>query len=288
MTLLVGATFPLPMPAAATKSRAMTLGFIGSGKMSTALVQGVVKSGAFSPSAIAVTDTVAAAAQQLGAAAGVRVARDNSELAATCDTLVLCVKPADALEALRALSPLLAGKLVISIVAGLPLAALKEAAGAQARVVRVMPNTPALIHQGAAAYALGVGATEADGATTEKIFGAVGLIVKVKEALLDVVTGLSGSGPAYIYLVIEALSDAGVLLGLPRDLSLKLAAQTVTGAAQMVRETGRHPAALKDEVTSPGGTTIAGLAALEAGALRSTLIEAVRAATLRARELAAG
>jgi len=112
--------------------------------------------------------------------------------------------------------------------------------------------------------------------------------VRVKEPLLDVVTGLSGSGPAYIYLVIEALSDAGVLLGLPRDLALQLAAQTVAGAAQMVRETGRHPAALKDEVTSPGGTTIAGLAALEAGALRSTLITAVQAATQRARELAAG
>jgi pyrroline-5-carboxylate reductase len=123
----------------------------------------------------------------------------------------------------------------------------------------------------------------ADGAVTENIFGAVGIVVKVKEELLDVVTGLSGSGPAYIYMVIEALSDAGVLLGLPRDLSLKLAAQTVGGAAAMVLETGRHPAALKDEVTSPGG-----LAALEAGAMRSTFMKAVRAATDRARELAAG
>jgi len=266
----------------------MTLGFLGSGKMSTALVRGIVKSGAFAPAQIAVTDCVAAAAQQLASAAGVRAVATNADLAAACDTLVLCVKPGDALDALRALAPQLDGKLVLSIVAGLPLATLQQAAGPQARVVRVMPNTPALIHQGAAAYALGPGATVADATLTEQLFGAVGLIVRVKEPLLDVVTGLSGSGPAYIYLVIEALSDAGVLLGLPRDLALQLAAQTVAGAAQMVRETGRHPAALKDEVTSPGGTTIAGLAALEAGALRSTLITAVQAATQRARELAAG
>jgi pyrroline-5-carboxylate reductase len=266
----------------------MTLGFIGSGKMSTALVQGVVKSGAFPAAQIAVTDAIAGVAQKLATEAGVRVAASNAELAATADVLVLCVKPGDALDALRALAPTLGEKLVISIVAGLPLASLQQAAGPRARIVRVMPNTPALIHQGAAAYALGAGATLADGAVTEKVFGAVGVVVKVKEELLDVVTGLSGSGPAYVYMVIEALSDAGVLLGLPRDLSLTLAAQTVSGAAQMVLETGRHPAALKDEVTSPGGTTIAGLAALEAGALRSTFLRAVRAATERARELAGG
>lgn len=266
----------------------MTLGFLGSGKMSTALVQGVVKSGAASPSQIAVADCVAAAAQTLGAATGARVAATNAELAAASDVLVLCVKPTDALPALRDLGAALRGKLVLSIVAGVPIAALEKAAGAEARIVRVMPNTPALIHQGAAAYALGGSATAEDAAVTEKIFGAVGVVVKVKEELLDVVTGLSGSGPAYVYMVIEALSDAGVLLGLPRDLALRLAAQTVSGAAQMVLETGRHPAALKDEVTSPGGTTIAGLAALEAGALRSTFLQAVRAATQRARELAAG
>ena len=266
----------------------MTLGFIGSGKMSTALVQGVVKSGAFSAAEIAVTDCVAAAAEQLAATAGVRAVASNEELAAASEVVVLCVKPGDALDALRALAPTLGGKLIVSIVAGLTISTLQEAAGAKARIVRVMPNTPALIHQGAAAYSLGAGTTVADAATTEKIFGAVGIVVKVKEELLDVVTGLSGSGPAYIYMVIEALSDAGVLLGLPRDLALKLAAQTVAGSAQMVLQTGRHPASLKDEVTSPGGTTIAGLEALEAGALRSTFLQAVRAATARARELAAG
>jgi pyrroline-5-carboxylate reductase len=266
----------------------MTLGFLGSGKMSTALVQGVVKSGAFSPKEVVVADCVAAAAEKLATTTGARVADSNAELASASDVIVLCVKPGDALGALRALGTALRGKLVVSIVAGLPIAALEKAAGGEARVVRVMPNTPALIHRGAAAYALGASATAEDAAVAEKIFGAVGVAVKVKEELLDVVTGLSGSGPAYIYMVIEALSDAGVLLGLPRDLSLRLAAQTVGGAAQMVLETGCHPAALKDEVTSPGGTTIAGLAALEAGALRSTFLRAVRAATERARELAAG
>ena len=198
---------------------------------------------------------------------------------------MLCVKPNDALGALRALRMEAGEKLVISIVAGLQLAALQEAAGPGVRIVRVMPNTPALVNKGAAAYALGPMATGADAALTEKIFGAVGEVVCVQEHLLDVVTGLSGSGPAYIYVVIETLADAGVLLGLPRELALRLAAQTVAGAAEMVLKTGRHPAVLKDEVTSPGGTTIAGLEALEAAGLRSALLRAVRAATERSREL---
>ena len=190
-------------------------------------------------------------------------------------------------DALRGIRDGTKGKVVISIVAGLPLATLQDAAGSKVRIVRVMPNTPALIHKGAAAYALGKTATADDAALTEKLFGAVGQIVKVKEELLDVVTGLSGSGPAYVYLVVEAMADAGVLMGLPRDLSLKLAAQTVAGAAEMVLETGRHPAMLRDEVTSPGGTTIAGIEALEGGAVRSAFLSAVRAATERARELGA-
>jgi len=263
----------------------MKLGFIGSGKMATALVQGAVSSRAFAREDILVCDAVPGVAAELASAAQVKAVAKNEELAAKADALVLCVKPVDALEALRALRDGTKGKLVISIVAGLPLAALQEAAGSKVRIIRVMPNTPALIQRGAAAYALGKTATAADGTLTENLFGAVGQIVKVKEELLDVVTGLSGSGPAYVYLVVEALSDAGVLMGLPRDLSLKLAAQTVAGAAEMVIKTGRHPAALRDEVTSPGGTTIAGLEALEAGAVRSAFLSAVRAATERAREL---
>jgi len=253
--------------------------------MATALVSGAAESGVFAREEILVSDAVPGVAAKLAAAAGVSAVATNEELVAQAGVLVLCVKPNDALDALRSLGPAAANKLIISIVAGLPLAALQEAAGPEARVVRVMPNTPALIHRGAAAYALGRTATADDAALTEKLFGAVGIVVRVKEELLDVVTGLSGSGPAYVYLIIEALSDAGVLMGLPRELSLKLAAQTVAGAAQMVVETGRHPAVLRDEVTSPGGTTAAGLEALEAGAARSAFLSAVRAATERAREL---
>ena len=262
----------------------MKLGFIGSGKMATALVQGVVQAGVIAREDIAVSDAVAAAADKLASGASVAV-RTNDELAAASDALVLCVKPNDALAALRSVRERLPDKLVVSIVAGLPIAKLQEAAGAAARIIRVMPNTPALIQRGAAAYSLGTTATQADSEFAARMLGAVGLAVCVKEELLDVVTGLSGSGPAYVYLAIEALSDAGVLMGLPRDLSLQLAAQTVAGAAEMVLKTGRHPAVLRDEVTSPGGTTIAGLEALEAGAIRSTFLTAVRAATDRAREL---
>ena len=261
----------------------MKLGFIGSGKMASALVHGVTQSGAVPRDRILVTDIFSTAANELATAAGVTALATNAEVAAAADTLLICVKPNDALAALRALDT--AGKLVISIVAGLPIAALQEATGKDARIVRVMPNTPALVHEGAAAYALGTGATSEDGATAEMVFGAVGKVVAVKESLLDVVTGLSGSGPAYVYLVIEAMADGAVLMGLPRELALQLAAQTVLGSARMVLETGLHPAALRDQVTSPGGTTIAALEALEAGGARSAFIAAVRAATERAREL---
>lgn len=265
---------------------AMKFGFIGSGKMASALVQGAVQSGAIPREDLAIADATAAVAEHLGKATGVRIADSNSELCKISDAIVLCVKPADALGALRSTSDALAGKLVISIVAGLPLAALQEAAGTASRVVRVMPNTPALIHKGAAAYSLGSNATEGDGATVERLFGAVGTICRVKEGLLDVVTGLSGSGPAFAYLAVEALADGGVLMGLPRDLALQLAAQTVAGSAEMILRTGLHPGVLRDQVTSPGGTTIAGIEALENGGARAAFINAVRAATERARELA--
>ena len=263
----------------------MTFGFIGSGKMASALVRGAVQSGAIPADHIVVSDYVQAAAEQLATAAGVRAVAGNGDLCAAADVIVLCVKPGDALNALRALESALTGKLVISIVAGLEIGRLQEAAGGSARIIRVMPNTPALIHKGAAAYTLGDTATEADAQNAEKLFGAVGTVCRVKEALLDVVTGLSGSGPAFVYLMIEALADGGVLMGLPRELALQLAAQTVSGAAGMVLETGDHPAVLRDMVTSPGGTTIAGIEALEANGARAALISAVRAATERAREL---
>jgi pyrroline-5-carboxylate reductase len=264
----------------------MKIGFIGSGKMAGALVRGVVQAGVLLPEAMAVSDSIPAVAERLAADAGV-AAKSNEDLVAFADALVLCVKPNDALAALGTLGRGASEKLIISIVAGLRLAQLQEAAGPAMRIIRVMPNTPALIGRGAAAYSLGNGVTREDADFAAKLLGAVGVAVQVEEELLDVVTGLSGSGPAYVYLVIEALADAGVLMGLPRDLSLQLAAQTVAGSAEMVLQTGRHPAVLRDEVTSPGGTTIAGIEALEAGAIRSTLLSAVRAATRRARELGA-
>ena len=265
----------------------MKLGFLGCGKMATALVGGVVEAGVFPAESIRVYDCVPAAAEALAQKTGVTVISSAEALADAVDALVLCVKPADALEAVRGMNGKLGGKLVISIVAGLSIARLEEAAGLSTHVVRVMPNTPALIGRGAAAFAIGSAANEEDAALVSKIFSAVGCAVKVKESLLDAVTGLSGSGPAYVYLVIEALADGGVLMGLPRDLALKLAAQTVAGSAAMVLQTGQHPAALKDQVTSPGGTTFAGVEQLEEAGVRAALMGAVRAATERSRELGA-
>jgi pyrroline-5-carboxylate reductase len=264
---------------------AMKIGFIGSGKMASALVQGAVQSGAIAPANVLVSDAIRPVAEKLADKSGVQVAANNAELCTSSDVIVLCVKPADALAALRDLRNELPGKLVVSIVAGLSLASLESEAGNGVRVVRVMPNTPALIHKGAAAYAVGSAATTEDGKTVEKLFGAVGTICQVKEPLLDVVTGLSGSGPAFAYLVVEALADGGVLMGLPRDLAIQLAAQTVAGSAEMILQTGLHPGVLRDQVTSPGGTTIAGIEALEKNGARAALISAVRAATERAREL---
>jgi pyrroline-5-carboxylate reductase len=265
----------------------MQLGFIGCGKMATALIEGVVGSGVFAKSEIVVSDRYPAAVEAVVAKCGVRQARDNAEVAGDSDVIVSCVKPADAAEALAAVKNAGVSKLVISIMAGVPISKLQELSGPKARIIRVMPNTPALVHKGAAAYALGEGTTDADAGIVEKIFSAVGTVARVKESLLDAVTGLSGSGPAYIYLIIEALSDSGVLMGLPRDLSLQLAAQTVAGAAEMVLKTGLHPAVLKEQVTSPGGTTIAGIAALEEAGVRAAFLSAVRVATERSLELGA-
>jgi pyrroline-5-carboxylate reductase len=174
---------------------------------------------------------------------------------------------------------------VVSIAAGVPIAAIERRLGTGARIVRTMPNTPCLVGTGATALSAGEHATEADLALASALFQAVGITTVVDESLLDAVTGLSGSGPAYIFLIIEALSDAGVKVGLSRHVALKLAAQTVLGSAKLLIETGQHPGHLKDQVTSPGGTAIAGLHTLEAGGLRTTLMDAVEAATLRAKQL---
>ena len=278
----------------------MKIGFIGCGKMATALIKGVLKSGLSQPSDITASDVHTPAADLLAKETGVKAVATNVEVVAASDAIVLAVKPADALAAIQNLTSQQSeasmrwawqgggskgSKLLISIVAGQSIAALEKAAGERFRVIRVMPNTPALVLAGASAFSLGTRATEEDADVAQKIFGSVGIAVRLKEELLDAVTGLSGSGPAYVYTIIEALADGGVLMGLPRALALQLAASTVAGGAAMVSQTGEHPAALRDQVASPGGTTIAGIAALEAGGLRAALISAVRVATERAREL---
>ncbi|MFT4548100.1 MAG: pyrroline-5-carboxylate reductase [Verrucomicrobiales bacterium] len=261
------------------------LGIIGCGKMGSALLKGAIEAGAVSASEVSAFDHYQPSAEALTSATGANLAGSNVEVVENSDAILLCVKPQDMLAALTEIGTAAAGKLFISIAAGIKIEAIEAAVDAGARVIRIMPNTPALISHGAAAYALGSSATAEDAAFAESLMNAVGSVIEVAEKLLDTVTGLSGSGPAYVYTIIEALSDGGVLCGLPKDKAIQLAAQTVAGAANMVLQTGQHPAVLRDQVTSPGGTTIAGLQALEEGNLRATLISAVEAATERAKEL---
>ena len=262
-------------------------GFIGSGKMATALVRGMIRAGAAEPGSIRVSDPVAEARDTLAETTGAAASPDNRAVAATSDVIVLAVKPQSMAGVLDDLRPsITADHLVISIAAGVSIATIAAALGpAPRRIIRVMPNTPALLSEGASAYGLGPDARAADEAIVRSCLDSVGRSYRVAEPLLDAVTGLSGSGPAFVYVIIEALSDGGVRMGLPRDVALALAAQTVLGAAKMVLETGLHPGVLRDQVTSPGGTTIAGLHALERAGLRAALMDAVEAATNRSAEL---
>jgi len=272
----------------------MKLGLVGCGKMGGALLRGVINAGLVKPSSIAVCDKLPGAAKALEKEIkGLKAVADPAGVVAASDVVLLAVKPQDMQKLLESIAASLkpkasSSKLFLSIAAGVPLKNLESWLGGGARVIRAMPNTPALVLQGASAYARGSSATDADASTAQSVLGAVGTASEVTEPLLDIVTGLSGSGPAYVYTVIEALADGGVLMGLPRAAALQLAAQTVAGAAQMVLQTGRHPAALRDEVTSPGGTTIAGLEQLEKLGLRNALVQAVRKATERSRELGKG
>jgi pyrroline-5-carboxylate reductase len=266
-----------------------TIGFLGSGNMATALARGVISAGLVKAAQICASDPSPTARNSFAEKIGARTSDGNLDVVQFAQVIILAVKPAHVPSLLEEIRPAITpGHLLISIAAGIPIARLEGGLAAGARVIRVMPNTPALVGASASAYALGKSATSADAALTEKLFSAVGLVFQLKELLLDAVTGLSGSGPAYVYLMIEALSDGGVAGGLPRDVATKLAAQTVFGSAKMVLETGQHPAALKDMVTSPGGTTVEGLHELEKGKLRGVLISAVRAATEKSRKLGQG
>ncbi len=263
-----------------------TIAFLGAGNMAEAIIKGLLRAGTAAPESIIATGRRTERIDELKRAYGIRTTQDNLSAAREADIVVLSVKPQAMDKLVVQVAPALdQRKLIISVAAGVPIAALERRLGAGARIIRTMPNTPSLVGAGACALSRGEHASEEDLAVASRIFQAVGITTVVDENLLDAVTGLSGSGPAYIFLVIEALSDAGVKVGLPRYTALKLAAQTVLGSAQLLIETNAHPGQLKDQVTSPGGTAIAGLHTLEAGGLRTTLINAVEAATRRAKEL---
>jgi len=266
--------------------RKKKIAILGTGNMGEALVKGLLRAGKTSPESLVCSDPRAERREEIHKRYGVDVTADNRAAAAQADLVVLSVKPQTIDVLLEEIAPAIdATKLVISIAAGVPIAAIARKLGAGVRIVRTMPNTPALVGAGATALARGPHATDGDLEQALALFEAVGVAVVVEEHHLDAVTGLSGSGPAFVFMAIEALADGGVKVGLARPIALALAAQAVMGSAKLVLETGEHPGRLKDQVTSPGGTSIAGVHALESGGFRAALIAAVEAATKRSREL---
>ena len=254
--------------------------------MADALVTGILKAHLASPANISVTDISSIRLEHFQKTFQVHVGSDNADEVKSADIIVLCVKPQVMDTVLAEIKEQLSQEhLLISVAAGYPLARIQQQVGRNIPLIRAMPNTPAVIQEGVTALVGSSGISRDHLQLAQSIFESVGKVVMVEESLMDAVTGLSGSGPAYVYLVIEALTDGGVLLGLPRTVASVLAAQTVLGAARMVLESGEHPAVLKDRVTSPGGTTIAGLQELETGKLRATFMKAVKAATARSHEL---
>jgi pyrroline-5-carboxylate reductase len=262
------------------------VGFVGAGNMATALLRGLLRAGRLTAEQVRFSEIDRAKREQFAKSHGVNAAATNAELGAWASVLVLAVKPQTLPGVLQEIATRLKPEvLVLSIAAGVRTSSLSQALPPETRIVRAMPNTPALVGAGATAICAGPGATSADLDLAQALFDAVGRTVRVEEQHMDAVTGLSGSGPAYIMLVIEALADGGVAAGLSRETALLLATQTVIGSAQLLLDSGDHPAQWKDRVTSPAGTTAAGLAALEAGRLRSTLARAVQHATRRSKEL---
>lgn len=262
------------------------IGFLGAGNMAEALIRGLIRGGHVLPTAILASAPRPERRAQLAFDYQIGALADNREVARGANILVLSVKPQILPRVLKEIAEEVRPEaLVISIAAGISTEAIERALPESVRVIRAMPNTPALVAAGATAISAGARATELDLAAAKQMFDAVGLTVILDEGQLDAVTGLSGSGPAYIFLILEALADAGVKVGLSRRNAQRLAAQTVMGSAKLLLDTDEHPGRLKDMVTSPGGTAIAGLHTLEQGGLRTTLINAVETATKRAREL---
>ena len=262
------------------------LAVIGGGKMGEVIISGIISQKLLPGRDITVTDKIKKRLQELKESYGVSITDKNSRAVKSADVIILAIKPQDMEGVLHELRPATDNsKLVVSIAAGIPTEFMEGCLPEGTRVIRVMPNTPAMIGEGATALTGGRNASEKDLDLACFIFGILGITVVVKEELMDAVTGLSGSGPAYGFVIIEALADAGVRMGLNRDIALKLAAQIMLGAAKLCLQGDKHPAQLKDMVTSPGGTTIAGLKALEDGKIRADLMAAVEAATLRSREL---
>lgn len=264
------------------------IGFIGAGQMATALAKGFLKNAGMAVENLLASDAVEESCERFTQMTGIRTVAENREVVEGCDVIVLAVKPQILPGVMAEIRPWLRpNHLILSIAAGISLASLAAGLGEGRRMIRVMPNTPCLIGEGAIAFCVTDDVTDADLELVKKLLKSVGRCFIVNESAMDAITGLSGSGPAYVYLIIEALSDAGVMQGLPRDVATTLAAQTVRGAAGMVLESREHPGVLKDRVTSPGGTTIAGMKQLEIHGVRGALYEAVEAATRRSRELGA-
>ncbi len=264
------------------------IGFVGGGNMGEALIRGLLKTGLILPESLFVADVRLERLEELARVYGIHTLSDNTLLVRRVDVVILAVKPQILAAVLREIAPAVSGKLLVSIAAGVATARIRSHLPPGIRLIRTMPNAPPRVLEGATGIARADGLEPGDLETAQEIFSAVGKVVVLEEELMDAVTGLSGSGPAYLALVVEALADGGVRVGLDRQTAMTLAVQTVLGSARLLIETGTHPGQLKDMVTSPGGTAIAGIHTLEAGGLRRTLIDAVERATQRSRELGRG
>jgi len=273
------------MPLCTADGKPLRVGFVVAGMMAGAMIRGLVTSATCTADNMIASDAYRPCLDTLAADLKMKVTDENTEVATSADVVFIATKPQQVQDVCASIGKSGANPIVVSIAAGVTLDSLAGWLPSGCRIVRVMPNTPAMVGELAAGYAPNAACSDADAALVGSILGALGTAFKVKESDLDAVTGLSGSGPAYVFQFIEALSDGGVRAGLTRPVATQLAAKTVRGAATMVLQTGKHPGELKDQVTSPGGTTIAGVHALEMGGMRAAVMNAVVAATERSREL---